>query len=110
MAKTDKWEIYQDKKGEYRWRCKSQNGNIVGAATEGYVKKVDCVANAQRHGMDGNPKKLGGNDKWELYQDKKGGHRWRRTARNGQKVGASSEAYTKLSDCKANAKRNGYTG
>ena len=67
MAKTDKWEIYQDRKGEYRWRCKAQNGNIVGAATEGYKKRVDCVANAQRHGLDGNPKKLGHQRDWPEF-------------------------------------------
>jgi len=109
MAATDKWEVYKDKKGEYRWRCHSRNGNIVGAATEGYVKKADCVSNAQRHGMDGNPKGLGGKDKWEFYTDKKQEHRWRRTAVNGVGVGASSEGYSSKADCKANAKRNGYS-
>lgn len=110
MSKSDKWEVYQNRKGEHRWRRKSTNGNIVGASTEGYVKKADCVANAQRHGMDCNPKKLGVKDKWELHQDKKGEHRWRRAAINGVGVGASSEGYTSKADCKANAKCNGYTG
>lgn len=108
MAASDKWEIYQDKKGEYRWRCTAKNGNRVGASTEGYSKKIDCIANAQRHGMDGNPKGLGGKDKWEFYQDKKGEHRWRRTASNGVNVGASCEGYSSKADCTSNAKRNGY--
>lgn len=110
MSASDKWEIYEDKAGEYRWRRTASNGNIVGSATEGYKGKSDCVANAERHGMDGNPKSLGGKDKWEFYEDNKGEHRWRRTASNGEKVGASSEGYSGKADCEANAKRNGYSG
>jgi len=110
MSDTDSWEIYQDKAGEYRWRRTASNGNIVGAATEGYSGKADCEANAERHGMNGNPKGLGGSDKWEIYTDKSGGHRWRRTATNGNQVGASSESYSSKADCESNAKRNGYAG
>ena len=106
-GENDKWETYEDKKGEYRWRRTASNGNIVGAATEGYTKKADCTANAERHGMNGNPKGLGKNDKWEIYEDKKGEYRWRRTATNGEIVGASSEGYNKKADCKSNAERNG---
>jgi uncharacterized protein YegP (UPF0339 family) len=109
MSSSDKWDVYQDKAGEYRWRRTASNGNIVGAATEGYIGKSDCVANAERHGMDGNPKGLGGNDKWEFYTDNKDEHRWRRTASNGEKVGASSEGYSGKGDCEANAERNGYS-
>ena len=47
----DKWEIYKDKAGEWRWRRTASNGQIVGASSEGYVNKSDCIANAQRHGM-----------------------------------------------------------
>jgi uncharacterized protein YegP (UPF0339 family) len=102
-------KFYQDKKGEHRWRRTSSNGNIVGASTEGYSAKASSVANAERHGYNGNPKGLGGRDKWEFYQDKKGEHRWKRTASNGENVGAACEGYSSASDCKANAKRNGYT-
>ncbi|MEM7614892.1 MAG: DUF1508 domain-containing protein [Pseudomonadota bacterium] len=49
-------------------------------------------------------------DKWEFYEDKRGEHRWRRKASNGQVVGASSEGYKKKSDAEANAARQGYTG
>lgn len=45
-----KWEFYQDNKSEWRWRHTADNGNIVGAASEGYNTKPDCVANAKRHG------------------------------------------------------------
>lgn len=106
-GEDDKWEIYQDKRGEYRWRRKASNGNIVGASCEGYVKRADAKANAQRHGMDGNPKGLGDKDKWETYQDKRGEWRWRRKATNGEITGSSSESYKEKRDCNANSKRNG---
>ncbi|CCQ72232.1 DUF1508 domain-containing protein [Magnetospira sp. QH-2] len=107
-GENDKWEFYQDKKEEWRWRRTASNGNIVGAACEGYVKKSDCQANAERHGLDGNPKGYGARDKWEFYEDKGGEHRWRRTASNGEIVGAVTEGYKAKADCVANAERNGY--
>ena len=50
------------------------------------------------------------NDKWEFYKDKAGEWRWRRTAPNGNIVGASSEGYKNRSDCEDNARRNGWSG
>ena len=46
----DKCEIYRDVKNEWRWRKKAPNGKIIGASTEGYKNKADCVANAKRNG------------------------------------------------------------
>src|SRR6185295_8306816 len=37
------------------------------------------------------------------YKDKRGEFRWRRTAANGEIVGASSESYKAKKDCDANA-------
>jgi uncharacterized protein YegP (UPF0339 family) len=47
----DKWEIYKDTEKQWRWRRTAPNGNIVGASTEGYVNKTDCVGNAHRNGL-----------------------------------------------------------
>ncbi len=47
-AKKDIIEIYQDKKNEYRWRRISSNGRNVGASSEGYINKQDCIDNAER--------------------------------------------------------------
>ena len=51
---------------------------------------------------------LGKNDKWIIYQDARNEWRWRRTAPNGKIVGASNEGYTSHSNCKSNARRNGW--
>lgn len=49
----DKWEFYTDASGEHRWRRIAPNGRIVGASSQGYVNRADCVANAQRNGYTG---------------------------------------------------------
>ncbi|MDM1514698.1 YegP family protein [Myroides odoratimimus] len=49
----DKWEFYVDPKGQYRWRRIASNGRIVGASTQGYVNRQDCVDNAKRNGYKG---------------------------------------------------------
>ena len=46
-------------------------------------------------------------DTWEIYPDNRKEWRWRRIARNGRNVGASSEGYRNQQDCIANARRNG---
>ena len=51
----DTWEFYKDNSGEWRWRRTAKGGEIVGASTEGYVNKSDCIANAKRPGMDCDP-------------------------------------------------------
>ena len=107
---ADTWEFYTDKAGEYRWRCKAGNGEIIAAAHEGYKQEINSKKNAQRHGYEGNPDGLGARDKWEFYEDAKGEHRWKRTASNGEPVGRSTEGYTSKVNCEANAKRNGWSG
>lgn len=101
-GEDDKFEVYQDKRGEYRWRRMASNGKIVGASSEGYKKKADCEANMKRGPV--------ATDKWEFYKDKQGDFRWRRMAQNGQQVGRSSEGYKKKADAEANAARQGFTG
>jgi uncharacterized protein YegP (UPF0339 family) len=37
-----KFEVYQDKKGEYRFRLKAGNGQVI-ATGEGYTTKKACL-------------------------------------------------------------------
>lgn len=48
----EKWEIYKDNIGEWRWLRVTRNNEIAGSSNEGYKEKADCIANAKRHGMD----------------------------------------------------------
>jgi outer membrane protein OmpA-like peptidoglycan-associated protein/uncharacterized protein YegP (UPF0339 family) len=50
------------------------------------------------------------NDKWEFYKDHENKWRWRRTAPNGNIVGATTEGYVNKVDCEGNARRNGWDG
>jgi len=52
-GESDKFEVYKDKRGEWRWRRQASNGNIVGASSEGYKSKKDAEANAGRQGYRG---------------------------------------------------------
>jgi uncharacterized protein YegP (UPF0339 family) len=39
MSKTTKFEIYKDKKGHFRWKLLSRNGESVAEGGEGYSEK-----------------------------------------------------------------------
>ena len=42
------FEVYKDKKGEFRWRLRHANGNILATASEGYKAKTSamkCIEN-----------------------------------------------------------------
>ena len=42
VKKHPKFEYYMDKKGEYRFRLKARNGEII-AVSEGYTAKAGCL-------------------------------------------------------------------
>ena len=42
-----KFQIYKDRKGEYRWRLRARNGEIIADSNEGYSSKANC-----KHGID----------------------------------------------------------
>ena len=49
-----KFEVYKDKKGEYRFRLKAKNGQII-ATGEGYAKVDGClkgIASVQRNAKE----------------------------------------------------------
>lgn len=37
-----KFEIYKDKKGEFRWRLRADNHQIIATSGEGYTTKTNC--------------------------------------------------------------------
>lgn len=37
-----KFEVYKDSKGEYRFRLKAPNGEVI-AVSEGYTTKANCM-------------------------------------------------------------------
>lgn len=54
------WQFYPDAGGDWRWRVRCvRSGEIIGASTEGYRRRRDCVKNARRLGYTG-PVEWGG--------------------------------------------------
>lgn len=52
-AKPGEFEVYQDRKGEFRFRLKAGNGEII-AVSEGYREKASClngIASVQRNAV-----------------------------------------------------------
>ncbi len=45
--KHTKFQVFEDRAGEYRWRLRANNGEIIADSSEGYVNKRDAL-----HGID----------------------------------------------------------
>ena len=41
------FEIFKDKKGQYRWRLRANNNKIIADSAESYVNKTAC-----KHGIE----------------------------------------------------------
>ena len=53
-VKHPKFEMYQDKAGEYRFRLKAKNGEVI-ATSEGYTSKAGCengIASVKKNAPD----------------------------------------------------------
>ncbi len=54
VEKNPKFEVYTDKKGEFRFRLKARNGQII-AASEGYKAMKSCqngIASVKKNAVD----------------------------------------------------------
>ncbi len=51
MPRTLRAQLYKDSKGEFRWKRLAANNRTVGASTEGYNNKADCIDNALLMGV-----------------------------------------------------------
>ena len=43
MAKNTMFEVYKDKKGHFRWKLLSRNGDPVAEGAEGYAEKRSAM-------------------------------------------------------------------
>ena len=56
QEKNPKFEVYTDKAGEFRFRLKARNGEIIGVG-EGYKKKASClngIESIRKNAAEGN--------------------------------------------------------
>lgn len=88
-----KYEVYQDRRGEFRFRLKDDNGKII-AVSEGYKQHAGCInginsvkANCNTHVEDTTLKaKALSNPKYKVMVDKDGQYRYVLVARNGEPI------------------------
>lgn len=87
-----KFEVYKDKGGKFRYRLKAGNGQII-MTGEAYNSKDACLS-----GIESIRKNSQKETAFEVYEDKKGGFRFRMKAGNGEIIG-QGESYTAKSGC-----------
>lgn len=93
-GRTLKFETYQDKKKEHRWRLKSSNGQVIATSGQGYKDKRDRDGAIERIKKDAATKLT-----FEAYEDARSEHRWRLKATNGQVIASSGQGYKDKRDC-----------
>ena len=80
-----KFEIYKDRKGQFRFRLKATNGQII-LASEGYTTKASCM-----NGLRSVMTNAGDSARFEKSQTK-AGFRFNMTGKNKKVIG-TSETY-----------------
>ncbi|MBP9599875.1 MAG: YegP family protein [Lutibacter sp.] len=81
-----KFEIYKDKKGEFRFRLKAGNGKLI-LVGEGYTSKANCL-----NGIESVRENTQDNEKYDKLESTNGKLHFNIKAANGQVIG-SSEMY-----------------
>ncbi|WP_048837933.1 YegP family protein [Acetobacter cibinongensis] len=80
-----KFELYKDKAGEYRFRLKAGNGEII-LASEGYTKK-----DSAQHGIESVKQNAPDDARYERKDAKSGKPMFNLKARNGEVIGTSEQ-------------------
>ena len=62
MNDADLFQFFTDKRGKYRWRLVSENGEIIGASSQGYATGRLAKENAGRFGYGGVSQNVGIDD------------------------------------------------
>ncbi|MEM6463012.1 MAG: YegP family protein [Pseudomonadota bacterium] len=85
-----KFELYKDKAGEFRFRLKAGNGQII-LASEGYKQRSSA-----ENGIESVRKNATDDARFDRTETKNGKHRFNLKATNGQVIG-TSESYESAS-------------
>ena len=85
------YEIYRDN-GQYRWRLKADNGEIVAQSSEGYHNKSDCENGLEnfRNAFD---RDVADQHTVSIYEDVDDEWQWRFSHQNGNVI-AIGEGYS----------------
>src|SRR5690606_32749164 len=85
-----KFEIYKDRGGEFRFRLKAANGHNI-LTSEGYKAKTGCT-----NGIESVRKNSRDDDRYERLESSSGSPYFNQRATNGQVIG-TSEMYSSFS-------------
>ena len=47
-----KLTVKKDGRGKWRWTLKADNGRTIGASSQGYMRRADCLRNIYRVGFE----------------------------------------------------------
>jgi len=89
------FEVYEDAAGEFRWRLRHDNGNIIADGGEGYATESgaeEAVARVREYAPEADALDIG-SAAFEIYEDAAGEFRWRLRHRNGRIMADSGEGY-----------------
>jgi large subunit ribosomal protein L21 len=99
---TKGFEIFEDKAGDWRWRLRASNGELVAVSEEGFSSKAGVVrtldvvrrntADAEDHTEVAADEKAG--QGFEIFEDEAGEWRWRLRASNGELVAVSEQGFS----------------
>ncbi len=100
------FELYEDSAGDYRWRLRHRNGNIIADGSQGYASKqkakqgIESVkenapgAATDDQSRDDDPVEEGTSAAtFELYEDEGGKFRWRLRHENGNIIADGGQGY-----------------
>lgn len=60
------FEIYRDSSDDYRWRLRTENGNIIADSGQGYSRRTDC-----ENGIEAVKKKAPGAELVDQVEDRR---------------------------------------
>jgi len=89
------FDVYEDAAGEYRWRLRHDNGNVIADSGEGYASESgaeDAVERVREYAPEAHVLDIG-SAAFEIYADSAGEYRWRLRHRNGNVLADSGEGY-----------------
>ncbi|MDT3434096.1 DUF1508 domain-containing protein [Haloarcula sp. 1CSR25-25] len=101
------FELFEDSAGEFRWRLRHDNGNILADSGEGYASKsnVRRALKSVRAHVPGAAYLEVDPVAYEVYTDAAGEFRWRLLHRNGNILADSGEGYSSRSNARRAARR-----
>lgn len=94
------FEVFEDSAGEWRWRLRHDNGNIIADSGEGYTDRSAVesgIGRVRSYAASADELTLE-HGAFDLYEDSAGEWRWRLLASNGRIIADSGEGYASRSN------------